>query len=225
MPTVTDVLIVASHQAFGERLAAFVRDQLRCTVTGLATDPTAALGLVHATRPSVALIDVALPAESGFELAWRLIEIHPAARVILMGDDEPTEYLQATAQLGALAYLPKTQISKRLPDVLGITATGPEPRARRLNITNSPRGLVLQGVLAGGVLVSGLTLGHPTAALAGAGAVVLLIHWHSARGRRPSFDAASVPAVALATAAPSELRLFRPDGVRGSPERDAQFAD
>lgn len=225
MATVTDVLIVASHQPFGEQLVAFVRDQLRCTVTGLATDPTDALDLVRAKRTDVALIDVALPAESGFELAWRLIELYPNARVVLMGDDEPTEYRQATAQLGALAYLPKTEISKRLPEVLGITASGPEPRASRLSLTTSPRSLVLQGVLAGGVLVSGLTLGHPTAALAGAAAVVLLIHWHSARGKRPTLVATNAPAAALATGAPTDLRQFRPDGVRGSPEQGAQFAD
>jgi CheY-like chemotaxis protein len=221
----TDVLILASHQAFGERLEAFVRDQLRCTVTGLASDAVTALELIQATSPDVALIDVAVPGGSGFELAQRLITLHPAARVVLMGDGEPAEYVSAAARAGALAYMPKTDVSQHLPDLLGITPSAPESMIRRRNTAISPRRLVLESVLAGGVLMSGVALGQPAAALAGAVAVLLLLHWHSARGRRSPYLAGSAPVVALASPVPSGRLTYRADGVRGSPERSEDLSD
>jgi hypothetical protein len=168
---------------------------------------------------------VTVPGESAFEIACRLIALHPAARVVLMGDDEPAEYLHATTQLGALAYLPKTEISKHLPDLLGITASAPAAMIRRRNTTISPRRLVLESVLAGGVLMSGIALGQPAAALAGTVAVLLLLHWHSARGRRSPYLAGSAPAVALASPVPNDRLTYRADGVRGSPERSADRSD
>src|SRR4051794_5815320 len=107
MTIVTNVVIVDNHRAFGEQLQAFLRDQLRCTVLGLAADASAGLNLVYTTRPDFALVDVGLPGENGFCLTGRLTDLQLGVRVVLMGYGESIEYVQAATRAGAMAYMPK----------------------------------------------------------------------------------------------------------------------
>ena len=118
MLSVTKVLILVSHDAFGERLRMFVQDHLHCTVSGLATNAAAGMELARATEPDLALVDVGLQGDGGFALVKPLLELFPNLRVVLMGSGEPPEYVHAAADIGALAYLPKTAISRRLPMLL-----------------------------------------------------------------------------------------------------------
>jgi NarL family two-component system response regulator LiaR len=121
MPSVTNVLILVSHDAFGERLVTFVRDQLHCSIAGRATNAAAGLEMVRATRPDVVLVDVGLQGERGIGLVRPLTKLQPGVRIVLMGDGDSTEYVQAAEEVGALAYLPKKSVSQRLPELLGIT--------------------------------------------------------------------------------------------------------
>jgi DNA-binding NarL/FixJ family response regulator len=127
MPSVTKVLILVSHNAFGERLRMFVQDHLHCTVSGVATNAAAGLELARATEPDLALVDVGLKGNGGFALVKPLLELFPNLQIVLMGSGEPPEYVHAAAEIGALAYLPKTSISRRLPLLLET----PAPRAPR----------------------------------------------------------------------------------------------
>src|SRR5918995_3602151 len=120
MPSVTNVLILVSHDAFGERLVAFVRDQLHCTIAGLASNAIAGLELARITKPDVGLVDIGLQGKPGIQLVKPLAELHPGARIVLMGDGDSAEYVDAAAGVGALAYVPKREVSQRLPDLLGI---------------------------------------------------------------------------------------------------------
>jgi DNA-binding NarL/FixJ family response regulator len=116
---VTSVLIIDNHEGFSKGLQTYVRDQLGCTVTGLGGDAAAGLELARETRPDFALIDIGLPDESGLALARLLGNRYPEIRVVLMHDDESAEYVEAANGVGAMAYLPKVALSKRLPALLG----------------------------------------------------------------------------------------------------------
>lgn len=225
MPTVTSVVIVDHHLAFGERLQTFLRDQLQCMVIGLARDAAAGLELMRVRLPDFALIEVGLPGENGFRLADRLATLHPPVRVVLLGDDESADYVRAAADVGAIAYLPKMAVSQRLPALLGTATTGPALVAAPPKKPTSRRGLVLEGALAGGTLVCGLALNEPVAAIAGAGGIFLLSQWHSARDSRSSRTGASAPTAASASRSHRSGRLSRADGIRGSPERSADISD
>src|SRR5215218_381955 len=102
MPSVTNVLILVSHDAFGERLVAFVRDQLHCTIAGLASNANASLELARITEPDVVLVDASLQGKAGIRLVKPLLELHPTARIVLMGDGDSAEYADAAAEAGAL---------------------------------------------------------------------------------------------------------------------------
>jgi ActR/RegA family two-component response regulator len=225
MGIVTTVLILTGNQSFGEQLRAFVRDQLGCDVAGLASDTSTGLDLVQSARPDFALIDAELPDESGFTMATRITELHPDTRVVLMGVGEPDEYVQAASRAGALAYLPKTAISRRLPALMGITVTAPDSVITRLKRTASPRKLVLEGAVGGAALMGGLIINEPAAALVAASGIVLLSRWHSLRVPRWSRPAGSALAPAPMPQALATDRSYRADGVRGSPERRSGNVD
>jgi ActR/RegA family two-component response regulator len=111
-------VIIDDHPGFRDRLKSFVGAQHGCTVAGLAADTRTGLDLVHATRPDVVLIDIGLADESGLHLARRLAELDLGVRIVLMGEDETTEYERAAVQAGASAYISKTAISLGLPALL-----------------------------------------------------------------------------------------------------------
>lgn len=184
MPIVTTVVIVDDHSAFGEQLRSFVHGQLRCLVVGVGEDAAAGLELVRQAMPDFALVDAGLPDEGGFRFAARVKELYPLMGVVLMGDGEPAEYVHAAARAGAIAYLPKTALSQRLPAVLGLAASKRAvPAVVSPLAAASRRSLVLEGALAGAALMGGLALDQPTAALVGAGGVLLFSRWQSARTR------------------------------------------
>jgi ActR/RegA family two-component response regulator len=223
MPAVTNVLILVSHDAFGERLVAFVRDQLNCTIAGLASNATAGLELARVTEPDVVLVDIGLQGKPGIQLVKPLVELHPSARIVLMGDGDSAEYVDAAAGAGAVAYLPKKAVSQRLPDLLGIPVE--RVTTSKLKKVTSQRGLVLEGALAGGTLAGGLAMNKPPIALAGAAGVLILSRWHSTRASRSSRAAGSAPTATTPSLVPAVDHSFRAEGVRGSPERRDDLPD
>jgi CheY-like chemotaxis protein len=225
MPSVTTVLILVSHDAFGERLVTFVRDQLHCSIAGLASNADDGLELARVTKPNVVLVDVGLQGKSGFRLVKPLSQMHPDARIVLMGGGDSAEYVDAAREAGAFAYLPKKAVSQRLPELLGIPVNRLHFTPTKLRKVTSHRGLVLEGALAGGVFTGGLALGNPPIALVGASGVLILSYWHSVRASRLSRAGGSAPPAATSPQAPAADRPYRAEGVRGSPERRGDLSD
>jgi CheY-like chemotaxis protein len=226
MESVTSVVIIDDHLAFGEQLETFLRDQLACTVAWK-TDAAAGMELIRMTPPDIALIDLSLPGENSFSLAQRLLEQHPGLRVVLMGNVESADYRRAAAEVGATAYLPKAVLSQQLPELLGLQVLGSDSvSAFKHAITaTSRRGLVLEGALGGGMLIGGIAVNEPLAAMAGAAALVLITHWVSTRVTRLARSAGSVRLAATLPLAPASDHSVLADGVRGSPERRSEIGD
>jgi two-component system, NarL family, nitrate/nitrite response regulator NarL len=64
------------------------------------------------TSPDVALVDIDLGGESGFELARRLVEQDPAGpTVILISTHAEVDFADLIAESRAIAFLPKSQLS------------------------------------------------------------------------------------------------------------------
>jgi CheY-like chemotaxis protein len=217
---VTKVLILTSHDAFGEQLKMFIGDQLHCPIAGLATSATAGLELARTTQPDFVLLDVGLQGNRGTGLVKQLLALQPSVRIVLLGDGDSAEYVDAAAKVGALAYLPKKAISQRLPGLLGIPASKSRFTSLNLKKVTSNRALVLEGAIAGGMLVGGLAFSEPAVAILGAIGVLLLSLWHSARGSRSSRAAGSAPPATTSSQAPAVDRPYSAEGVRGEPGKE-----
>src|SRR4051794_18983587 len=73
-------------------------------VVGSAGDIAAAVDLVAAGAPDIALIDIRLPDGSGIELTRRLLADHPRLGVVLYTGDADAELLYGGLDSGARGY-------------------------------------------------------------------------------------------------------------------------
>jgi DNA-binding NarL/FixJ family response regulator len=92
-------------------------------VVGVAETSTEALQQAEALRPDVALVDIGLGDESGFELARRLVDglARPITHVVLISTRAEDDYADMIAISPAVGFLSKSDISARalrelLPD-------------------------------------------------------------------------------------------------------------
>jgi DNA-binding NarL/FixJ family response regulator len=105
-------LIVDDNERFlGVARRSLERDGLE--VVGTATTAADALDKTDRLHPDVVLVDIALGAESGFELTRQLVERHPdlRARVVLISTRREDDYADLIALSPAAGFVWKAQLS------------------------------------------------------------------------------------------------------------------
>ena len=105
-------LIVDDQPSFCEAARELLEGQ-GLTVVGCATSSADALRSVRKLRPEVALVDIALGADSGFDLARRLAEEVDgnSPRVILVSTHDEREFVTLIESSPAVGFLAKTELS------------------------------------------------------------------------------------------------------------------
>jgi two-component system, NarL family, nitrate/nitrite response regulator NarL len=105
-------LIVDDNARFLEAARASLERQ-GVEVLGVATTADETLRQAAALRPDVALIDIGLGEESGFELARRLVEALPGLRmrIVLISTRGGDEYADMVAASPAVGFLSKSHVS------------------------------------------------------------------------------------------------------------------
>ena len=105
-------LIVDDHPSFCEAARDLLERQ-GVKVVGFATSSGEAVRSVRELRPEVALVDINLGAESGFDLARRLAaDIDGSApRVILISTHDEREFVKLVTSSPAVGFLAKTELS------------------------------------------------------------------------------------------------------------------
>jgi CheY-like chemotaxis protein len=114
-------LIVDDNSRFGDEARSLL-EQEGISVVGVAESGDEAVRLVEELEPDLALVDVHLRDESGFEVAARLVEgsrtRSPA--VILVSTHDEQEFSERIAASPALGFIAKTQLSaERIRRLLG----------------------------------------------------------------------------------------------------------
>lgn len=105
-------LIVDDNPGFSEAARELLEGQ-GVAVVGLAASSAEAVQSVREVRPEVALVDIDLGAESGFDLARRLAGgvDGSAPRVILISTHDHREFLRLIESSPAVGFLAKTELS------------------------------------------------------------------------------------------------------------------
>jgi len=87
------------------------------TIVGSATNCADAVRIVDELSPDVALVDVDLGMESGFDVAERIHQRDdssaPQTRVILISADSGREFVERLAASPAVGFIPKISLSVR----------------------------------------------------------------------------------------------------------------
>jgi DNA-binding NarL/FixJ family response regulator len=80
-------------------------------IVGVASSATQALELVNDHHPDVALVDVELQGESGFDLARQLVAARPGLRVVLISTHSEDDLEDLVAQSPAVGFLAKSRLT------------------------------------------------------------------------------------------------------------------
>ena len=117
------VLIVEDEVLISDFIQTLLEDAGRCDVVGAAETGADALALAEATRPDLALVDIALRGSmDGIELATRLRRLMPSLRIVFAtGSHDPATRARANV-LAPHGFLKKPF----LPDQLLSLLTAPE---------------------------------------------------------------------------------------------------
>ena len=104
-------LIVDDSLRFGEEARGLLEHE-GISVVGVATSGDEAVGLADELRPDLALVDISLGEESGFDVARRLVDSSndPPAIVFVSTYDE-REFSSRIAASPALGFVAKTELS------------------------------------------------------------------------------------------------------------------
>jgi DNA-binding NarL/FixJ family response regulator len=108
-----EVLVVDDDRTFGESLALFLSDDERITVTDIACDLRTALASTRERHFDLALVDVRLDTQSGFQVVEALHARHPELATFLMSGLDKSEIETRALACGAQGVLEKTDLARR----------------------------------------------------------------------------------------------------------------
>jgi DNA-binding NarL/FixJ family response regulator len=113
------VLIVDDHSGFRTQARRMLESE-GYRVVGEAGDAASAVEAARALEPELALVDVYLPDEDGFELTSLLAGLAAPPAVILTSSDDGAELAGCVAESGARGFVPKTELSRAaIEELLG----------------------------------------------------------------------------------------------------------
>ncbi|HEV8173681.1 MAG TPA: response regulator transcription factor [Actinoplanes sp.] len=102
------VLIVDDHKVVRQGLRFLLDQEDGIEVVAECADGPAAVRAVRALEPTVVLLDLFMPGESGLSVLAQIKRDRPATEVLMLTSSDADEHLLAAIRAGALAYLPKT---------------------------------------------------------------------------------------------------------------------
>jgi DNA-binding NarL/FixJ family response regulator len=107
-----EILVVDDDRTFGESLALFLSDDERITVTDIACDLRTALASTHEHHFDLALVDVRLNDQSGFQVVEALHERHPELATLMMSGLDKSDIEARALACGAQGVLQKTDLAR-----------------------------------------------------------------------------------------------------------------
>jgi len=108
-------LIIDDSPRFGDEARSLL-EQEGVAVVGFATSGNEAVRLAKELGPDLALVDISLGTESGFDVARRLADIASTVppRVIFVSMYDEQEFSERIEASAALGFIPKTRLSAAL---------------------------------------------------------------------------------------------------------------
>jgi DNA-binding NarL/FixJ family response regulator len=106
-PSAIRILVVDDHPVVRAGLAAIIGTQADMRVVAEAAHAEEALAAFAAVRPDVTLMDLRLPGMSGIDVAARLHEQWPEARIIMFTSYAREEEIYEALKAGAWSYIRK----------------------------------------------------------------------------------------------------------------------
>jgi DNA-binding NarL/FixJ family response regulator len=112
------VLLVDDHTIVRQGLKALLGSEKNITIIGEAQTGREAVELATQLRPSVVIMDLAMPRLNGAEATRQILKANPSAKVIVLSTYGDDEHVQQALAAGAAAYLLKQTAAEDVVDAI-----------------------------------------------------------------------------------------------------------
>jgi DNA-binding NarL/FixJ family response regulator len=123
-----NILLADDNEAFALAIRQFLRMIPGAQVVGQAYSGLEALALAQELRPDLVVLDIALPDMSGLEVARQMQSWPSAPRIVFLSMHDGAAYRATARELGAIAYVGKTDFVADLLPMLENLIAQPEFR-------------------------------------------------------------------------------------------------
>jgi DNA-binding NarL/FixJ family response regulator len=108
LPKRPRVLIAEDHPGVAKAVCRLLA--LDCEVVGSVADGSAVLEAAQRLQPDVIVVDLNLPNVSGLEACRQIMQVNPAARVIVFSAMNDPDVKQRSFEVGASAFVSKIAV-------------------------------------------------------------------------------------------------------------------
>ncbi len=108
------VFVVDDHPLVRESLSNLINGEPDLRVCGQAGDSATALACLQAEPADIAVVDVALPGESGLELIKKLQDLSPVPLVLVLSMYDEAIYAERALRAGARGYVMKQETTDKV---------------------------------------------------------------------------------------------------------------
>jgi DNA-binding NarL/FixJ family response regulator len=122
--TNTTVLLVDDHTIVRQGLKALLSSEKNITIVGEAQTGREAVDLAAQLRPSVVIMDLAMPRLNGAEATRQILKGVPSAKIIVLSTYGDDEHVQQALAAGAAAYLLKQTAAEDVVDAIREVSKG-----------------------------------------------------------------------------------------------------
>ena len=113
------VLVVDDLEPWRDKIRAILRAHQEWRIVSEACDGLEAVRQATELHPDIVLLDLALPALNGIEVAKILRERCPRSKIVFVTENTDTEIRESAISAGASGYVLKTNVALDLLDAIG----------------------------------------------------------------------------------------------------------
>jgi len=124
MPNKISVLLVDDHALVRRGFRRILEDEADITVVGEAGDGAEAVRLTKQLKPTVVVMDCALPGTSGLSATRKILETHPEQAILMLSMHSEETLVRQALEAGARGYVLKNAVDLELPAAIRKVAEG-----------------------------------------------------------------------------------------------------
>lgn len=124
MPNKISVLLVDDHALVRRGFRRILEDEADISVVGEAGDGAEAVRLAKQLKPTVVVMDCALPGTSGLAATRKILEAHPEQAILMLSMHSEETLVRQALEAGARGYVLKNAIDLELPAAIRKVAAG-----------------------------------------------------------------------------------------------------
>ncbi len=117
-------MVVEDFHSFREFVCSKLEQKPELWVICEMSDGLTAVQKAYLLKPDLILLDIGLPTLNGIEVARRILETDPEAKIIFLSVDTSAEVVQTAMKVGAWGYIYKTRAAGDLLPAIDAVLSG-----------------------------------------------------------------------------------------------------